>query len=404
MKNVIFRVFGLILVIGLGWAANFYWRNLRGVWPAINPPVADIAENENTTGLPLNLPAGFNISIFAKDIPGARIMIQDKFGNWWVSQTQEGLVSLLEVENGKVKDQSAIFSGLRKPHGLAIDPDDPFVLYVAEEDKISRVRIYSEGTLEKIIDLPYGEGHFTRTIGFGPDRRLYVSIGSSCNVCNESDKRRAKIFSMNKDGSDFREFARGLRNAVFFNWNYADGKMWATDNGRDFLGDDLPPDEINIIEEEKNYGWPICYGENVHDTDFDKNTYVRNPCEEPFETPSYIDIPAHSAALGLAFVPAAKGEPRPNGREEDWPTSYWHNLIVAYHGSWNKTTPTGYKLVRVKLDARGKYLGTEDFVTGWLADGGALGRPVDVVAQSGGKMYVTDDKAGVIYKITYSAL
>jgi glucose/arabinose dehydrogenase len=372
-----------ILLLAIVFGANFYWRNLRGIAPAIRPPSGDITE--------LTLPPGFSFSLVTDKVSGARVMAMDGFGNLWISRTSEGIVSLVEMENGRAKNVSDIFRVLNRPHGLAIDPQDPFILYIAETDKISKVRIYSEGELRKIADLPGGGGHFTRTIGFGPDGRLYVSIGSSCNVCNEADDRRAKIFVMEKDGSNFQEYARGLRNSVFFTWSYVDGRMWATEMGRDLLGDDLPPDEINIIEESKNYGWPICYGKNIHDTEFDKNTYIRNPCMEPFEIPSYIDIPAHSAPLGLAFVP-----------EEGWPEEYWYDLLVAYHGSWNRSEPTGYKVVRMKLDARGNYSGTEDFIAGWLKnDNSVIGRPVDILVQPGGVMYLSDDKAGAIYRIAY---
>jgi glucose/arabinose dehydrogenase len=175
--------------------------------------------------------------------------------------------------------------------------------------------------------------------------------------------------------------------------------MWATDMGRDLLGDDLPPDEINIVEEGKNYGWPTCYGANIHDTDFDKNTYIRAPCSAPFETPSLVDLPAHSAPLGIVFVPATS----------TWPREYWNNLLVAYHGSWNRSEPTGYKIVRFQLDTNGHFVNVnkstkvaiaEDFITGWLTKAGALGRPVELVIGPDGALYVSDDKAGVIYKVT----
>ena len=414
------------------WAGTFYWKNLRGAGPAILPPVGDIVKElektptsspvsptssprvKNTTQFPLKLPDGFSISIFAKDLPGARVIEFDTFGNMWVSQTSQGVVSMLEVKDGKVTHQSVIFKDLKKPHGLAFHPDQKTLLYVAEEHRISKIPTYSEGNLEKIIDLPYGAGHFTRTINFGPDRRLYISIGSSCNVCIESDNRRAKIFSANDDGNNFQEFARGLRNAVFMTWHPQLKNLWVTEMGRDLLGDDLPPDEINVIPIEastnsglsvadqnpvQNFGWPNCYGKNVHDTEFDKNTYIRNPCMDPFEIPSYVDMQAHSAPLGLGFVP----DPPAGG----WPAEYRDDLIVAYHGSWNRTKPTGYKLVRMKLDAQGNYLGTEDFITGWYESRpgvtgpeGALGRPVDVKFHND-ILYVSDDKAGVIYKIEY---
>lgn len=394
-KQTILLIVGAVVVIG-GIAAIAAWCGSCNIFPLIVPPPGDIAEEiregEEGDSL-LDLPSDFHITVFSDDVPGARVLIQDSFGNFWVSQTDEGAVSLIEVdrETGAAVRVSPIFKDLRRPHGLALDPENPFILYIAEEHRISRVLIYSEGDLQKIADLPAGGGHTTRTIGFGPeDGRLYVSIGSSCNVCHEEDERHAAIYSMREDGSDFRLHARGLRNSVFFTWSYVDGRMWATEMGRDHLGDDLPPDEVNIIEEGKNYGWPICYGKNVHDGVFDKNVYVRAPCTEPFETPSYVDVPAHSAPLGLAFVP-----------EEGWPEEYWYDLLVAYHGSWNRTVPTGYKIVRVKLDAEGNYSSTEDFITGWFSEGGVFGRPVDILVRPGGIMYVTDDRAGVIYKITY---
>ncbi|HYE22267.1 MAG TPA: PQQ-dependent sugar dehydrogenase [Verrucomicrobiae bacterium] len=379
----------------------FYWYNLRGVGPVINGPpgnIADIIDNnqgsgktENNTEFPLKVPESFSISVFARNVSGARMMEFDVDGNLWVSRTSQGRVTAYRVENGQVGGVLAEITGLRNPHGIAFDPQDPSVLYIAEEHQITKRRL-SDSPQQKIANLPtQGGGHFTRTIRFGPDNRLYVSIGSSCNVCDESDPRRAAIYVMNKDGSDFKQYAKGLRNAVFFTWSDVDGRMWATEMGRDLLGDNIPPEEINIIEEGKNYGWPICYGNNIHDTNFDKKTYIRNPCMEPFETPPKVEMQAHSAPLGLAFVP-----------EEGWPEDMWYDLIVAFHGSWNRSEPTGYKLVRIKLDEKGNYQGTEDFITGWLTKEGVLGRPVDVMIFDGGTMYVSDDKAGVIYKITYN--
>ncbi|PJE50490.1 MAG: hypothetical protein COV29_03725 [Candidatus Yanofskybacteria bacterium CG10_big_fil_rev_8_21_14_0_10_36_16] len=395
----------VISALAVSIAGGLLWPKYKGILPAIKPPPKDITKVINSTDFPFILPDGFSIEIFAKDLPGARVMAFDSFGNMWVSQTREGQISLLEIQDGKVVRQNAVLKNLNHPHGLAFDPQNEFSLYYAEEDKISRIGVYSDGQPEKIIDLPGGGRHFTRTINFGPeDNRLYVSIGSSCDVCEEKDKRRGTIYSMNRDGSDFKPYATGLRNAVFFDWSYLDGRMWATEMGRDNLGDDLPPDEINIIEgpqaESKqnppDFGWPICYGKGIHDTKFDKKTYIRNPCEDTVS--SHVDLQAHSAPLGLAFVP-----------EEGWPEEYWYDLLVAYHGSWNRTEPTGYKIARIKLDAFGNYEGTEDFISGWLVpseteglvDDGALGRPVDIITQSGGVVYVSDDHAGVIYKIKY---
>lgn len=387
-KKSVFTALGLIVLAALIWAGQFYYENLRGAKYAVLPPADDIKEAINETDLPLNIPAGFKMEIFARDVPGARMLAGGTRG-LYVSQTSAGKISVISGVGENQKTET-VLSGLRRPHGIVVETREngPDLLYVAEEDKIVKYDENLKGV--KIADLPAGGGHFTRTLKQGPDGRLYVSIGSSCNVCNESDDRRAKIFSLNKDGSNFKEFARGLRNTVFFVWSYIDGKMWGTDMGRDLLGDNLPPDEINVIEEGKNYGWPICYGQNIHDSNFDKNTYIRNPCMEPLETPAKVDLQAHSAPLGLAFIP-----------EEGWPEEYWHDLVVAFHGSWNRTEPTGYKVVRIKLNDKGNYEGTEDFITGWLTPGReVLGRPVDIMVQPGGIMYISDDKAGVIYRLT----
>ena len=397
----------------------FYYKNLRGIEPALRAPKQDIVElignspqpslnlregelvAENTTGMPLKLPPGFSIEVFAKDLPGARVMTMDAQGGMYVSRTKENRVTYLQVEQGKVVKQFDVFGQMRKPHGIARDPENPRIFYVAQEDSIVRIRTESGAAIEKIVDLPTGGNHTTRTVGFGPDGRLYVSIGSSCNVCNEKDARRAAIYIVDIENKKLISYARGLRNSVFFTWNPADGKMWATEMGRDLLGDDLPPDEINIVEQDKNYGWPICYGKNVYDAKFGGQTPIARPlCIEPHETPSYIDLPAHSAPLGLAFIKKDSG----------WPKEYEGDLLVAFHGSWNRTEPTGYKITRIKLDEQGNYEGmdstgspqVEDFISGWLQkDGTALGRPVDILVQPGGVAYISDDKAGVIYKVRY---
>lgn len=390
------------LAIALGGSFLAVWRYVPALPSPFSQTPADGAvppQAVNETGLPLALPPGFRISIFAKDLPEARVMRFDQFGNLWVSRTKEGAVTLVEITDGRVVNQDDVFTGLRKPHGLAFDPDNPLLLYIAEEHRIRRVRTYSDAPADHILGLPTsGAGHSTRTIGFGPDRKLYVSAGSSCDVCIERDDWRAVILRVDPGTGQSEVFARGLRNAVFFAWD-SRGRMWATEMGRDNLGDNLPPDELDVVEEGGNYGWPICYGKNIHDGDFDKNVYVRDPCAD--KVPSAIDIPAHSAPLGLAFIP-------PNSA---WPEDYWYDLLVAYHGSWNRSQPTGYKVVRHKFDAAGNYEGAEDFITGWFAPSGvdgqapeaALGRPVDIIVQPGGVAYISDDKAGVIYRVSVIA-
>lgn len=401
MKKLIKTVLITILAttaIGVG---IFYYQNLRGIGPVIKNPPIDISKTENTTGLPLKLPQGFSISIFAKDLEGPRVLAYDPVGHILVSEMSAGRVSAL-IDNdsdGKIDRTSPVISGLNNPHGIAFncshEPVNPprCKIYIAETHRV--VEYDYDGVNmkainpKKIVDLPNDGGHSTRTLLFMPypnENNLLISVGSSCNICTEKDSRRAKILKYDIKTGNVTEFAKGLRNTVFMVIHPVTGKIWGTDMGRDLLGDDTPPDEVNIIEEGKNYGWPICYGKNTVDISISSNQISCRGME-----PSHIDLQAHSAPLGLAFIP-----------EEGWPESMWNNLLVTYHGSWNRSEPTGYKIVRIKLDANGKVLGEpEDFITGWLTKEGALGRPVDILVQPGGTIYISDDKAGVIYRVSH---
>lgn len=426
----------LFLLVFTG--AGLFWRNSldklsesRSALTAIIEPVkdakelllesstterGDVSETEIKKGEagassgPFTLPPGFRATLFSS-VPGARVMVhapEEMGGGLLVSATREGKIFHVRDTDGdgKADEVRIVAEGLKNPHGIAMRcqsaGEGRCVLYIAEEDALSSYR-YDAGERklvrgEKLVDLPSGNGHYTRTLLFmsSPDENiLLVSVGSSCNVCRESDERRAKILAYDIETGEIKEFARGLRNTAFMAIHPVTGGIWGTEMGRDWLGDDLPPDEINIIREGKNYGWPNCYGQNVHDTEFDKNTYIRNSCMAPFETPSHIDIPAHSAPLGLAFFP-----------EEGWSEKYWHDAIVALHGSWNRSSPAGYKIVRYPLDEKGNPDGEpEDFLTGFIppnarASDAAIGRPVGILIEPGGVIYVSDDKAGAVYRIT----
>jgi glucose/arabinose dehydrogenase len=348
----------------------------------------------------VKLPEGFRIDVFADNMggspvsspgpnPGPRMMLL-KDGALFVTVPNMGrVVALLDRNDDKKADETKIFiENLNNPHGIAFDNG---WFYIAEENRVIRVKdndnnfIADTDTIEILIDnLPTG-GHFTRTLKIH-NNSLFVSIGSSCNVCTEEDERRAAILKCTLDGKDCKVFAKGLRNAVGMVFYPITGKLYATENGRDWLGDDLPPDEVNLVEEGRNYGWPICYGKNIHDTDFDKNTYIRNPCMEPYETPSLIDIQAHSAPLGLTFY---------NG--DAFPREYRDTLFVALHGSWNRNVPTGYKIISIDM----KDFSVKDFATGWLNGSNVLGRPVDIIVADDGSLLVSDDNAGKIYRIYY---
>ena len=420
----------LAIVSGYLWYGPF-----QGAKPAVLPSPGDIVDElddrenlppgENKTGFPLSLPDGFRIQIFAKNLPGARVMAFDDRGNMWVSRTKQGVVTMLDIDENGVTTHD-IFKGLKSPHGLAFDLKNWNRLYIAEENRISYAEVYNPNVSQtlrdsgnpsdyesvnlslavssqmlpaSLVDLPAGGRHVTRTLFWAGDNQLYISIGSTCDVCDEKDPRNAGIMRVNLEERKLEPYANGLRNSVFAATHLVTGDMWATEMGRDFLGDNLPPDEVNIIHKGKNYGWPLCYGQKVHDTQFDTRQYVRDPCEDT--EGSYIDLPAHVAPLGLGFIP-----------EEGWPEEYWYDLLIAVHGSWNRSEPIGYKVVRIALDANGKpeHLDAdgkpliEDFISGWLTDGDrALGRPVDLLIQPGGVIYISDDKAGVIYKVNYNS-
>ena len=393
MKKLLYGLLVLLLIL----IGVFVYLKYGAQTPIVQPTNTPSATATPTvkSSLPFNVAAGFEISIFANNVPGARVIVADPKGTILVSETSTGkVIALPDADGNGVADKAVtVLNGLNKPHGMAFkctNPTDPSTctFYVAETNQLVSYdydpATFTATNKKKLLDLPALGEHFTRTLLFMPapnDTKLLIAIGSTCNACRESDSRRASILSYDISTGKSEEFAKGLRNSVFMTVHPNTGVIWATEMGRDYLGDNLPPDEINILEQGKNYGWPNCYGKNIHDDTFDKNTYIRNPCMTPFETPSYIDLQAHSAPLGLAF--------------------YNSDLLVAYHGSWNRSVPTGYKIVRIKLDGQGNVLGTpEDFITGFLTSSGSkIGRPVDVKIFPSG-IYVSDDLSGSIYRVT----
>ncbi|MBI2409560.1 PQQ-dependent sugar dehydrogenase [Candidatus Kaiserbacteria bacterium] len=374
-----------LLVIGLGlWST---WGAVKGILPFIRP-APQLPEGEP---LPFSLEEGFVARLYTNDVPGARVLLRDPRGVLLASLTDNGsVVALPDADaNGVADTVVQIISGLRKPHGLAFRCAPDCAFYIAEEHAV-REYAYDPETrqatyVRTLAALPFGRGHTTRSLLAHPNGKdLLVAIGSSCNVCNERDPRRAAILAIDLESGAVRPFATGLRNTVFMAARR--GEVWGTDMGRDFLGDDLPPDEINILRERAWYGWPWFYGQNVEDFAFNPNA---RPSFAQESVPSHIDIPAHSAPLGLAFIPA-----------EGWPAEFQGDLLVAYHGSWNRSVPTGYKVVRMKLTPDGQHTSTTDFITGFLKEGEAIGRPAGILAEPGGIVYVSDDHAGAIYRIT----
>jgi len=398
-----------IFLLFAGWGAYVGIRNFRGIAPAIlNPPedIAGLIEEKsgkdplNMTGFPLRLPERFSMSVFARDLDAPRVLVRDPNGVMLASVPSKGRIVALpdRDSDGAADEVEPVLDGLERPHGMAFRCGESCSFFVAEEGSVSEYD-YDANMLKavnrrKLVDLPDDGGHFTRTLLFLPypnEDILLISVGSSCNVCAEKDERRAKILAYDLNSGSLAPYASGLRNSVFMTIHPVTGSVFATEMGRDWLGDDLPPDEINIIRDGQNYGWPFCFGKRIIDEDFRGTVRFAPPDSACDRTePSAIDLPAHSAPLGLSFIP-----------EEGWPEEYWHDLLVAYHGSWNRSAPTGYKIARFKFDGAGNFESQEDFISGWLVPGGALGRPVDIMTEPGGVMYVSDDKAGVIYRIFY---
>jgi len=348
------------------------------------------AEKSGSDLTRLKLPDGFHIAVFA-EAPSARMMVFSPGGVLLVSEPDEGKVVALPdpKHSGKAERSVVVVDGLTEPHGLAFYQGK---LYVAEMDKV-RSYDWDESNLRAsnpkfLADLPGRGGHSTRTVVFHKDK-MYVSAGSSCNVCVEKDPRRAAVTEFNPDGSGMKIFAKGLRNAVGMAVNPKTDTIWVTVNGRDRMGDDLPPEVIDDLGQHGgDFGWPYCYGDRIPDSNFTKPGDDR--CKNMI--PPKVQMQAHSAPLGLEFYEGTA-----------FPAEYRNNIFVAFHGSWNRSVPTGDKVVRVKLDDKGQPVGgAQDFITGWQDEKGRRnGRVAGVVAGADGSLYVSDDQARLIYRVTW---
>lgn len=333
---------------------------------------------------PLTLPPGYVIRIFASGLDGPRVLKFSPGGTLLVSEPTANRVVALTDKNqrGVTSANKVVINGANHVHGLAFFGGK---LFVAEVNRVVRYN-WDEDNLAASFDkvlfqLPDNNDHNNRALTFDNTGRLYVSVGSTCNVCRENSAWSGTVIVSNSAGDIPQVFATGLRNAAFTAINPLSGELWGTEMGRDYLGDDLPPDEINIIRSEKNYGWPFCYGNKIHDTNFD--SAITDPCANT--TAPIFEIPAHSAPLGLTFINSTQLPP-------DWQ----NDLLVAYHGSWNRSVPTGYKVVRLQMEGN-NILGASDFITGFINNGQVSARPVDLTFDKLGNLYISDDKAGNIY-------
>lgn len=338
----------------------------------------------------IKLPEGFKIEIYAADIPNARSMVWGDKGTLFVGTRSEGKVyAVVDTNNDKKADKVyTIASGLHMPNGVAFRNGS---LYVAE---VSRVIRY-DNIESRLADppqpvvvnasFPEDEHHGWKYIAFGPDDKLYIPVGAPCNICKSEDERYASIMRMDPDGSNPEVYANGIRNTVGFAWHPKTKELWFTDNGGDMMGDDKPQDELNHAPKRgMHFGYPYCHAGDILDDKYGKS----KSCSD--YTPPAIKLGPHVAALGMKFYTGNM-----------FPSQYNGQVLIAEHGSWNRSKPIGYRITMVTIKDN-KAVDYKVFAEGWLQGNKAWGRPVDVLQMPDGSLLVSDDDAGVIYRIFYN--
>lgn len=342
--------------------------------------------------LPLNkikLPPGFQISLYARGVPNARSLALGPGGTLFVGTRSAGNVYALRDTNGdhRADQVITIARGLRMPNGVAVRDA---ALYVAEVSRVLRydnIEARLNDPPQPVVvnaGFPSDRHHGWKFIRFGPDGMLYVPVGAPCNICERDDERYASITRLKPDGTGLEVFARGIRNTVGFDWHPETRELWFTDNGRDWMGDDLPPDELNHAPQKGlHFGYPYCHGKNIADPEFGR----KRQCRE-FAPPA-MELGPHVAALGMRFYTGTM-----------FPAEYRNQIFIAEHGSWNRSRPIGYRVMLVRLE-KGRAAKYEVFAEGWLEASRAWGRPVDVLVMPDGALLVSDDEAGAIYRISY---
>ncbi|MDI1278094.1 sorbosone dehydrogenase family protein [Methylobacter sp.] len=357
----------------------------------INPSLAFALQNSHQNIIKqLHVPAGFTLSIFADNLPNARSLALGDNGTVFVGTGSEGAVYAVQDSNSDgVADKSyVIASHLYMPNGVAYRDDS---LYVAEVNRIIRFDRITQQLANPpkpvvVYDqFPSEQHHGWKYLRFGPDNKLYTSVGAPCNICEPEQPIYSSLARLNADGSGFEILARGIRSSVGFDWQPETNALFFTDNGRDYLGDDMPPDELNQwTTTGEHFGFPYCHGGDIPDPEFGADKKCRQ-----FTAPVW-KFKAHMAPLGLRFY-----------RGKQFSVEYKNQLFVAEHGSWNRSEPQGYRVVSVKFK-QGKPVSEQVFVDGWLSkDGTVLGRPVDILEMPDGSLLISDDKLGVIYRVEY---
>jgi len=337
----------------------------------------------------VQLPKGFKIELFADKLPNARALTISDKGTVFLSTHRSGKVYALQDNDGDGKADKiyTIAENLDMPNGIAFYKGSLFVAEIGRVLRFDRIEEHLDTPPAPVViynKLPTESHHGWRYIAIGPDQKLYISIGMPCNVCKENNSLFGTINRMNPDGSQFETVAEGVRNSVGFAWHPQTQELWFTDNGRDWLGDKMPDDELNrVTAVGQNFGFPYCHA-GISDPVFGKG----RKCEE-FVAP-VAKLGAHVAPLGMRFYTGSQ-----------FPRAYENQLFIAEHGSWNTSRPVGYRIVSVHLKAS-QVDEVKVFATGWLNDDTAWGRPVDLLVMPDGALLVSDDLAGAIYRISYT--